>query len=288
MAKDEARKLSTVQEVMLRRTDYLRRIIAPAGGQGGVTLSYLCPHCNSFPLEDYVWWTQLERSTTGAQSVEKNMSGERPTGYWWCNQAKVPIRQGLQSSCGTAGLVWKLDHCPQTVSEPAEEDGDSPIQSIVKGSRKKGLRNFITVDNHRALEVGHLREGSRSFVLVVDGRVLRQDHDRVISMRKRVLGGSRNVTPSPGEWTCPCCLRPGCWPTKNTCFRCGTARASALLPLVPFPRPVPKCDRFGNSSIQGDHMSRLPVVLPWRGELLRTSCSRLDLGAVLQFFLRHW
>ena len=23
-------------------------------GQGGVTMSYLCPHCNSFPLEDYV------------------------------------------------------------------------------------------------------------------------------------------------------------------------------------------------------------------------------------------
>ena len=46
-AKDEARKLSTVQEIMIRSTDYLR-IIAPAGEQGGVTMSYLCPHCNSF------------------------------------------------------------------------------------------------------------------------------------------------------------------------------------------------------------------------------------------------
>ena len=42
VAKDEARKLSTVQEIMMRSTDYLRRIIAPAGGQGGVTMSYLC------------------------------------------------------------------------------------------------------------------------------------------------------------------------------------------------------------------------------------------------------
>ena len=52
---DEARKLSTVQKVMSRSTDYLRRMIDPAGGQGSVTMSYLCPHCNSFPLEDYVW-----------------------------------------------------------------------------------------------------------------------------------------------------------------------------------------------------------------------------------------
>ena len=32
VAKDEARKLSTVQEIMVRSTDYLRRIIAPAEG----------------------------------------------------------------------------------------------------------------------------------------------------------------------------------------------------------------------------------------------------------------
>ena len=57
--KDEARKLSTVQEIMLRSTDYLRRIIAPAGGQGGVTMSYLCPHC---------WWVS---------PVKKHES-------WWC------------------------------------------------------------------------------------------------------------------------------------------------------------------------------------------------------------
>ena len=56
VAKDEGRKLSTVQEIMKRNADYLRHIIAPVGGQGGVTMSYLCPHCSSFPMEDYVWW----------------------------------------------------------------------------------------------------------------------------------------------------------------------------------------------------------------------------------------
>ena len=55
VAKDEARKLSIVQEIMIRSTD-LRRIIIARESKGGVTMSYLCPHCNSFPLEDYVWW----------------------------------------------------------------------------------------------------------------------------------------------------------------------------------------------------------------------------------------
>ena len=55
VAQDEAEKLSSVQEIMRSSTDYLRRIIAPVGGQGGVTMSHLCPHCNSSPLEDNVW-----------------------------------------------------------------------------------------------------------------------------------------------------------------------------------------------------------------------------------------
>ena len=46
-AQDDARKMSIVQEIMIRSTDYLRRIIAPEGGQGGVPMSHLCPHCNS-------------------------------------------------------------------------------------------------------------------------------------------------------------------------------------------------------------------------------------------------
>ena len=28
-------------------------------GMGGVTLSYVCPHCNCFPLEDYIWWVSM-------------------------------------------------------------------------------------------------------------------------------------------------------------------------------------------------------------------------------------
>ena len=76
------------------------------------------------------------------------------------------------------------------------------------------------------------------FFLVVEGRAIDGDElvrslspDCVVSMRGRVLGGSRNVSPIPGEWPCPGCLRSGCWPTKNTCFRCGTARPNSALRL---------------------------------------------------------
>ena len=46
VAKDEEERLSIVQGIMLKNTDFLRRIFAPAGGQGSVTMSYLCPNCN--------------------------------------------------------------------------------------------------------------------------------------------------------------------------------------------------------------------------------------------------
>ena len=66
-AQDKSEKMNIMQEIMLRSMDYLRRTIAPVGGQGGVTMSYLCPNCNSFSLEDHVWW----------------VSGRKTT-KWWC------------------------------------------------------------------------------------------------------------------------------------------------------------------------------------------------------------
>ena len=36
--------MSIVQQIMLKSTDHLQRIIAPVGGQGGVKMSYLCPN----------------------------------------------------------------------------------------------------------------------------------------------------------------------------------------------------------------------------------------------------
>ena len=111
VAKNEARTLSTVQVIMIRSTDYLRRIIAPAGGQGG--------DCNSFPTEDYVWWVSGRKSTQigGVRSVEKNMDWREPnrllvvqTGDESTNQAKV---------FKAHAVMWEFDQCVEVAGEPA-------------------------------------------------------------------------------------------------------------------------------------------------------------------------
>ena len=42
---DDDRK-SIAQQISHKSTDFLRWILVPVGGQGGVTLSYVCPHCH--------------------------------------------------------------------------------------------------------------------------------------------------------------------------------------------------------------------------------------------------
>ena len=89
VARDEIGRLSIVQEIPRKSADFLRWIILPVDGMGGVTLSCVCPHCNSFPLEDCTWWVSSghgdgnnrKRSiaTSGARLVEANTNGERLT-----------------------------------------------------------------------------------------------------------------------------------------------------------------------------------------------------------------
>ena len=121
VAKDEARKVSVVQEITFKSTDNLRRIIAPVGGQGGVILFYLCPNCNSCPLEDYVWWFSRGKSTK-----------------WWCANCgekydwKQPNRllvvqtgdsieqaKVFKAHAVPQGLCAKFDQCVEITGEPA-------------------------------------------------------------------------------------------------------------------------------------------------------------------------
>ena len=77
------------------------------------------------------------------------------------NQAEV-----FRAHAVPQGLCENLINALELVANQ-QEDGDGPFQSIVTNlcewSRKgltEGLRNFVKVDNHRALEVGHLMERS--------------------------------------------------------------------------------------------------------------------------------
>ena len=72
--------------------------------------------------------TKRRRSTAvgGAQSVEKNKIGERPTGYWWYKQVSVPVRQRCSKR-----MRCRM-RCRKVLANQ-QKDGDSPIQSMVTG-----------------------------------------------------------------------------------------------------------------------------------------------------------
>ena len=100
-------------------------------------------------------------------------------GLWrkvWLEGAKQ-VQTGESAS---QAKIFKAHAVPQGLCENLinalkllanqQEDGDGPKQSTVTGLCERswkgiteGLRNLSKVENHCALEVGHLREGSRSF-----------------------------------------------------------------------------------------------------------------------------
>ena len=56
--------------------DYLRQTLVLVGGQGGVTLSCVCPYCHRYPLEDYIWWVS-RRHGDSSKRRQKQCN-------WWC------------------------------------------------------------------------------------------------------------------------------------------------------------------------------------------------------------
>ena len=81
-----------------------------------------------------------------------------------CEQAKV-----FKAHAVPQGLCADLINAMQLLANQ-QEDGDGLLQNIMtnlgKESRKgltDGLREFIEVDNERALDVGALRRGTGTF-----------------------------------------------------------------------------------------------------------------------------
>ena len=92
VAKDEIGRLGIVQEILRKSPDFFR-VIAPVCGMGGVTFSYVCPHCNSVPLEDYSWWVSTGTRRRQQQKEEAlqlvvcgvwpaQAAGEPADGWW--------------------------------------------------------------------------------------------------------------------------------------------------------------------------------------------------------------
>ena len=142
---DDIGCLSIAQETIRTSTDILRRIIAPVDGTGGVTLSYVCPHCSCFPLDDYIWWV----STGDSYNRKKKHCN------WWCaacgdqyewrapnrilvvqlgtnaNEAKV-----FKAHAGPLELCDSLSNALQLQANQ-QKDGDSPTKKMNYGWAEK-------------------------------------------------------------------------------------------------------------------------------------------------------
>ena len=88
------------------------------------------------------------------------------------------------------------------------------------------------VKQHVALKSGVSEE---AFYLVWEGRVLRDDdvlgclgvvQDTQLHMCSYLRGGAGvgRQPQIPGQWVCQSCGMGGCWPTRQSCYRCGAPR----------------------------------------------------------------
>ena len=169
---DEGR-ISIAQDILGKSTDFLRRLIAPSDGAGGVTLSYVCPHCHCLQLEDYIWCV-----SSGHGKKQCN---------WWCAACggqcdgrapnKVLVIQDSTDHRNTklflahAAPQGMCDHLISALKLLANDqtDSHSPVWMILLGlpeeSRRKivcGLRLFIAVDNYAAVKIGYPQKETRS------------------------------------------------------------------------------------------------------------------------------
>ena len=117
---------------------------------GGVTLSYVCPHCNRFPLEDYIWWVSTGHGD-GNNRKKKHCN-------WWCaacggqSEWRAPDRILVVQLCVNASeaKVFKaqLGLCDNLIGAlkllaNKQKDGDSPIQSIVTRFHERSRRGIV-------------------------------------------------------------------------------------------------------------------------------------------------
>ena len=74
------------QQIMQKTTDFLRRIIAPVGGQGGDTSSYVCFACHCAPLSTTsggsLQGTERSNAIFGVRRMAASTSGRTQTGSW--------------------------------------------------------------------------------------------------------------------------------------------------------------------------------------------------------------
>ena len=111
MAKGEARKLSTVQEIMIISTDYLRRIIAPAARSKEASRCHFCARIVTVSRWKTAFGGSLGEKIHigGARSVEKSYDWKQPNRLLVVQTGESVNEAKVFSACSTSGLLRESD-----------------------------------------------------------------------------------------------------------------------------------------------------------------------------------
>ena len=129
------------------------------------------PRCNSFPLEDYIWWVSGGKHTKWrCANCGEKYDWKQPNGLLVVQTGDSTEQANVfKAHAVPQGFCANLINALKLLANK-QEDGDGLLQDIVKDlgkeSRKglaNGLREFIRVDTGRALDVGSLSRGTRTF-----------------------------------------------------------------------------------------------------------------------------
>ena len=134
---DDERK-SIAQHILQKSTDFPRRIKAPVGRQGGVTLSYVCPRCHHFQIEHRTWWVSTRHRKRQCNWWCAACGGQHD----WTNPNRVLAVQDSMNP--SEAKVFRAHAPPNGVCENRvcalkflahqQLGGDSPVQVPVEGS----------------------------------------------------------------------------------------------------------------------------------------------------------
>ena len=104
-----------VQRIMLKSTECLQRIIAPAGGQGGVTLSY-CAH---------IAIVFLLRIIFGGQRQQMETTTKKKDCSWWCAHCGPNSLLVVQTGDSASQAKVFKAHNALKLFANQEKDGDN-------------------------------------------------------------------------------------------------------------------------------------------------------------------
>ena len=137
---DDQRK-STAQQTMQNITDFLRRVIVPIEGQGGVTLSYVCCY-HRYPRDGYTKWVSTGHGdgskskkkgsvTSGARLAAASTIGGTRTVSLFFRTARTVSEAKVFRAHGPQGCVRESRERSPALGEPAVGRCKSCVQVLV-------------------------------------------------------------------------------------------------------------------------------------------------------------